>query len=618
MPKAKQRLIVLAVVFTLAFTVILGRVMYLTFAHGSSGRAAGPARVVRGDIQDRRGFALAVTEEASTIAIAPNELVDADFTAEVLAERLGMPLEDVLERFYVHKNRRYFLLKRQVENLTADQIVDLHLPGVHREREYRRVYPGNTLASNLLGFVGRDQSNALAGAERAFNDLLTRPLPRSPREGPTLRLSIDALVQHRLERALGEAFESSKSKRAAGLFMNVQTGEILAMASLPNFDPNKYYNSTPFQRGNWNIRLNYEPGSTVKVFMAAMLLTEEAVKPKERFYCNGEIHFHNSTVRCRQNGRMHAHGDLTLEEIIARSCNVGIIKAMQRVRKDRFYEYMQGLGFGEKTAVLPPGSGETGGYFPSLKQWVPSTSYYMPIGQGFSVTPVQLLRAGASLVNGGRIVQPYLAHQVLDAEDHVLNSTSPAYRENPFPPEVNLRVLGMMRGVVDHGTGLAAKVRGVPVAGKTGTGEKASARGYLDQYVASFMGFFPADDPKYGGLILFDEPEGGLGGGSVAAPVFGRVVEEVMPYLENTRESVEPGKLEVPDDLTVHPPRVESGRLYDFRGLAARDALSIIHEFYSDVQVELKGSGYVYGQAPEPGTDVGKVKKVILYLEDLQ
>ena len=146
-----------------------------------------------------------------------------------------MPLSDVLERFYINKNRRYFIIKRQVDNLIADQLVDLKIPGVYREREYRRVYPGNTIASNLLGFVGRDQRRALAGVERDFNDTLTRPAPRSPREGPTLRLSIDAFIQHRLEREMGLAFEESGSKRAAGIIMDVQTGEILAIGQPAQF-----------------------------------------------------------------------------------------------------------------------------------------------------------------------------------------------------------------------------------------------------------------------------------------------------------------------------------------------------------------------------------------------
>lgn len=612
MNRSRLRLQIVAIIFTIAFLAIGGRALYFTLS-GTASQATRPASILRGAIQDRRGLNLAVTEEASTITIASDELIDSDFTAELLSEHLDMSLSDVLERFYINKNRRYFIVKRQVDNLVADQLVDLKIPGVHREREYRRLYPGNTIASNLLGFVGRDQRRALAGVERDFNDTLIQPAPRSPREGPTLRLTIDAFIQYRLEREMGLAFEQSGSKRAAGIIMNVRTGEILAMVSLPNFDPNRYYNSTPYQRGNWNIRLNYEPGSTVKVFMAAVLLAEKAVNPGERFFCDGEIKFHNSTVRCRVNGKIHKHGNLTLPQIISRSCNVGIIKAMQRVRRDRFYDYIQRLGFGQKTEVLPPGSGETAGYFPDLDRWVPSTSYYMPIGQGFSVTPIQLLRAGASLANGGRLVRPYIARQILDREGGILHTAEPAFLENPFSQAVNREVLRMMEGVVNGGTGAGARVSGLRIAGKTGTGEKSSARGYLDKYVASFMGFFPVENPKYGGLILFDEPQG-ASGGSIAAPVFGRTVEAILPLLEDQNVAIEPGRLSA---LPVHPPRVDPGRLYDFRGLAARDALSIVSDYYH-VPVELKGSGYVYGQAPEPGTSLEKVRKVILYLEDLR
>lgn len=612
MDRSKRRLVFVAGLFTIAFAVIAGRTLYLTLP-GLDESPDRPGKILRGAIQDRRGLNLAVTEEASTIAVATHELVDADFTAELLAEHLNVPLSDVLERFYINKNRRYFFIKRQVDNLVADQLVDLKIPGVYREREYRRMYPGNTIASNLLGFVGRDQRRALAGIERDFNDTLTRPAPGSPREGPTLRLSIDAFIQHRLEREMGIAFEASGARRAAGMLMDVRNGEILAMVSLPNFNPNQYYNSTPFQRGNWNIRLNYEPGSTVKVFMAAILLAEQAIEENERFFCDGEIKFYNSTVRCRVHGRVHKHGNLNLSQIIARSCNVGIIKAMQRVRKDRFYEYMRRLGFGQKTELLPPGSGETTGYFPGLDRWVPSTSYYMPIGQGFSVTPIQLLRAGASLANGGKLVQPAIARQILNRDGQILHTAEPAFLENPFAPQVNKQVMRMMEGVVTGGTGVGARVPGLRVAGKTGTGEKSSARGYLDKYVASFLGFFPADRPRYAGLILFDEARDGSGG-SIAAPVFGRTIQAILPLLEDQQEAVRPGKL---TDLPVRLPRVDPSRLHDFRGLSARDALSIVSDYYH-VPVEIKGSGYVYAQAPKPGTPAEKVQKVILYLEDVR
>jgi len=611
--KPRGRLHVAAILFSIGLVVVAGRAAYLAFFTGGASGSGG-SELLRGPVEDRHGFKLAVTEEGSTIGVAPHELRDAEFTAEQLSVRLNMERDEILEKIYLYKDRRYFLLKRQVDNLLADRIMDLNLPGVYREREWRRIYPGDTLASNLLGFVGRDQDEALAGLERDYNDTLIYGDPHLQERGPALRLSIDALVQHRMEKVMGRAFQESGSKRAAGVLMDIQTGEVLAMASFPNFDPNRYWTSNAFQRGNWNIRLNYEPGSTMKVFMAAALLNDDLVKPNERFHCDGTIHFHDSTVSCRNQGRVVAHGDLTLREIITVSCNVGIIKASQRLKAERLYEYMQELGFGVKTGMLPSGSGETEGYFPDLKNWVPSTQYYMPIGQGFSVTPVQLLRAGASLANGGELVQPFVAWKVIAPDGRIIEETEPESAPNPFRAEVNRAVFEMMRNAVREGTGRAADRGGVSAAGKTGTPEKSSSRGYLDKYMASFLGFFPADEPRYGMVILFDEPEGGAGGGSLAAPVFGDIVGEVQPFLEERNEVLAPEKLE---PLPVHPPRVKPGLMYDFRGLAARDAMNIISAYY-EVPVEMKGSGYVYGQTPEPGVKMQNADKIILYLEGLR
>ncbi|MCB1327294.1 MAG: transpeptidase family protein [Spirochaetales bacterium] len=610
--KSRARLTVVAIVFTVAFCVVAFRIAYFALTGPASSGQDDP--VLRGPIQDRRGFTLAVTEEASSIAVDPGAIYDVEQTAQLLGNRLDMDPARIVERIYQHQDRRWLYIKRQVDNLTADQILDLNLPGVYREREHRRNYPAHSLASNLLGFVGRDQTEALEGVERYYNELLLQSDPDAPSQGPTLQLTLDAFMQYRLEREMDAAFEASGSKRAAGMIMNISTGEILAMVSLPNYDPNEYYRSTAFQRGNWNIRLNYEPGSTVKVFMAAILLSENLVRPNELFHCDGEIHFRDSVVRCRNHGRVVAHGDLNLSQIIERSCNVGIIKAMQRVPRERLYHYMSALGFGSETLILPPGSGEEPGYFPDLNRWVPSTSYYMPIGQGFSVTPIQLLRAGASIASGGILVRPRVAERVLTGSGRVLNETQPIRTESPISPEVNRRVLDMMRGVVLRGTGRGANIPGMAIAGKTGTGEKSSARGYLNRYVVSFMGFFPADSPRYGALILFDEPQGDDSGGSLAAPVFGRVVAGILPYIEERTEAVEPGPL---PPLPVRPPRVDRTHLYDFRGMSARDAMELIADYYG-VPFDLEGSGYVYAQSPQPGTSVEQLERIVLYLDELR
>ncbi len=610
MEKSKRRLKQVAVAFSFCLLLVAIRVFLLSQATEES---ADTQTVVRGPIEDRHGITLAVTEEASTIAIAPAEIYDTGLTAELLGKNLGARSEELLQKIYEGKNRKYFYIKRQVDNLTADQIIDLKLPGVYREREHRRYYPGGSLASNLLGFMGREQGRALEGLERDFNQALLQNSLDHPYNGAVLQLTLDSLIQHKLEQELSAAFTASGSKRAVGILMNIQTGEVLAMASLPNYDPNEYYRYTSFQRGNWSIRLNYEPGSTVKVFMAAILLAKKAVHPRKRFLCEGEIHFGESVIRCRYQNKIVRHGYLTLSEIIKHSCNVGIIKAMSKIKRSDMHEAMRRLGFGRETYVLPAGSGETVGYLPGKKHLVPSSMYYIPIGQGFNVTPIQLLRAGASIANGGRLVQPFVVRRLLSFDKKsTLMEWERNWERNPFPESVNRAVRKIMRHVVKSGTGAAANVEGIGVFGKTGTGEKSSAKGYLDKYVVSFIGFFPQKAPRYGALILFDEPKGHQSGGNLAAPVFKKFVRSVLPYLTPDSSKVKLTKL---SPLPSQPLKIESQRLHDFRGLAARNALQLLTKHYK-VEVKLKGSGYVYAQEPASGTNMKDVKNVTLYLSD--
>ncbi len=592
------------------FSVVLFRIAQLSLT-GNDHEHSEREETVRGSIEDRRSLALAVTEEAATIAIAPQEITDYEFIAEHLGTLLGVPSNAILNQLYEYRERKYFYLKRQVDNFTADRIMELHLPGVYRESEYRRYYPGESLASNLIGFVGRDME-PLAGLEYVYDDILALPEKTTSRKGPTIRLTLDSLIQYRLEEAMEKSFTASGSKRATAILMDIQTGEILALANYPNFNPNEYYKSTPMQRGNWAIRLNYEPGSTVKIFMAASLLMENAVTPAERFACNGEFIAGNVLIRDRAGDRPVSYGMLTLEEVLIHSSNVGIIRASRRIRKDRLYHYMSRLGFGKKTGVLPPGSGETWGYFPELKEWVPSTGYYMPIGQGFSVTPLQLLRAAASVANGGTLVTPYIMKSIASSRGEVLQSFSSPTQPSPFSPEVNRHVLKMMRKVVTDGTGKRANLKEIQIAGKTGTAQKSTARGYGDQIVASFLGFFPAEKPRYGGLIVFDEPAIETSGGSLAAPVFGEFVKSILPLIQEGYRAEKVKKLK---PMHTVRPRVRRDRLYDFGGLSAREALKILADYYH-FPVRIKGSGYVYRQSPAPDTPVDQVKELELYLDD--
>ena len=241
--------------------------------------------------------------QASSLAIVPHEIYDLELLVKILSENLNVNVNELLQKVYQNKHKKFFYLKRKVKNLNADRIMELQIPGLYREYEYQRVYPANRLASNLIGFVGRDME-ALEGLELAYDDLLTKSVRTHSVFGTNLQLTLDSFLQKKLEEVLMNSYISSKSKKAGAILMDIHKGHILAMVSLPNFDPNYYYKSTAKQRINSNIRLNYEPGSTIKIFMAAMLLEEGVVKEEERFFCPGKLQFHSAEIACKHNGKV--------------------------------------------------------------------------------------------------------------------------------------------------------------------------------------------------------------------------------------------------------------------------------------------------------------------------
>ncbi len=321
--------------------------------------------------------------------------------------------------------------------------------------------------------------------------------------------------------------------------MDLVSGEILALSSLPNFDPNEYYKYTNFERANWSSRFSFEPGSTVKILIAAVLLAEKAINLQQRFECNGIIHFSNASIRCRVNKKIVAHGSVNLSDILRYSCNVGMIKATQKISPEKLYKHLKKMGIGEPTNVFPYGAGELAGYFPDISEFVPSSMYYIPIGQSFTVTALQLLQMGAAIVTNDQQPRLQLVKQVLNSrKTEVLAEFKGEKRKNLFSQETTKILRRLMRQVVSRGTGKKADIPGLSVIGKTGTGEKSNAIGYLDKYVVSFLGFFPETNPRYGVLILFDEPTvANATGGSIAAPTFHQFVLAIRPYLEKRNSS---------------------------------------------------------------------------------
>lgn len=587
----KKRLTTIIGILLVLFLVLLTRVVYLTFFNEKIKQFQANPHVKRGMILDRRGIELAISQEAATVGINPGKIYDPAFTAKYLSEPLGIPIARLESS--IREKSGYFLVKREIDKDIGKQIAALSLPGVRIEREFKRIYPQGKLASNLVGFTGLDDERALAGIENEFNMELMSVPNKSVEKGNDIHLTIDSLMQYRLEKALNLAYKNTGSKKAMGIFMDVHTGQVLAMASFPNFDPNHYWDYPDTHHTNWAIRHVYEPGSTMKIFIATMLINEGVLTPHEKFFCPGYIEFGNSVIRCTDK-----HGSLNLEEILQVSCNVGIIKASQKVSDKTFFNYLQRFQFGKKTGFT---SHENRGYLPPLKEWKLSTPHFLSIGQGISVTPLQLVTSAASVVNGGYAVEPRPVLKITNSHGDLVHEFQPKKQSIGIRKPASDQILHAMTRAVKYGTGKNAYLQDLTIAGKTGTGQKATpGKGYQDGlWSASFLGFFPAENPKIVGLVLFDEPSGSVySGGGLAAPVFRDVVESIRPMMEGVHEHNEYHLKPLEKKKFLVNPHIVPNLI----GLSKIEAIAALHSI--GVRFTVQGSGFVKEQFPEPGAQI--------------
>ncbi|PJZ71321.1 penicillin-binding protein [Leptospira perolatii] len=577
------------------FIVLLARVTFLSFLNDREIAYKNGERILRGAIYDRRGIELALSIDSSTIGIYPANIYDPNFTAVQLAPYLDIPTERI--ESLIREKSRYFLLKREIDDATASRIMEMALPGVRREREFKRVYPHGSLAASLVGFTGMDDDSALSGLEYYYNQELMTPVESDSTKGANVHLTLDGLIQFKLEKALGKRFEETGAKRAIGILMEIHTGKVLAMASFPSFDPNRYASFEEITHTNWAIRHVYEPGSTMKIFLATILLNENLIRPHEKFQCPGYVELGKTRINCTQ-----AHGMVNLDEILQYSCNAGIIKAASRIPNDVLYEYMKRFRFGEKTGLLP---NESVGFMPHVSKWNLSTPMFMAIGQGISVTPIQLVASAASVANGGRFITPRIVSHITDSYGEVLHEFKLEEAPVGIKEYTTDRLLKAMTRVVQAGTGKNAYIQEYSIAGKTGTGQKAiSGRGYQEGlWSASFLGFFPAEKPKVVGLILFDEPKGSSHtGGGIAAPVFKEVVENIIPIIEQGEKTVQVR-------LSKLERKISDPKLNAVPNLIGRSKREVVESLSSSgATYKLHGSGFCYQQEPAPGAPISETR----------
>jgi len=505
----------------------------------------------RGPILDRLGGDLALSVQADSVYARPGRVERPAQAAALLARVLNVPRQTLQER--LSSDAPFVWIKRRISPEESGRVTALELPGVGMTREYLRVYPGRTYASALLGYTGVD-TQGLEGIEYAFDsylkgtevyrvldmDALGRTLLQSDEEKPTagdsVRLTIHPAIQYAAEKEVALTVARTQASYGLAIVMRSATGEILAMAQAPGFNPNAYAAADKSALFNRAVTDGYEPGSTFKLMTAAAALEDKSVKPDTVFYCeNGEFQHYDSVIHDTE-----PHAWLSVAGILRVSSNIGAAKMGLTIPAAVFRDTLFRFGFGRRTGIftLPDGrrlAGEAEGYVPPANKWTPVDHAAISFGHGVLVSPLQLVTAVNAIATGGRLLKPWIVQEIRDPEGKVLMQGRPVVVRRAVSAETAAAVRDMMLGVVQgDGTGTRATIPGFAVAGKTGTTEKydLQARGYSKtKDIASFVGFVPAEAPEVTILVLVEDPKTSHYGGLTAAPVFREIARQSLALL---------------------------------------------------------------------------------------
>lgn len=556
---AKNRLTWIAIAFVLYGVAIFVKLLYVqviqyeelsTLAKENWDREI-PFRSERGEIIDRNGEVIVTNDLAPTLYFMPSQNEEKEQVADALANVLQKDKMKILEKL----KQRVSLVKiaPEAKNITYEQaqaIQQMQIPGLYSGIDYIRAYPNGNLLSRFLGFTGVD-NQGLAGIEYEYNDILTSSSAavrlftdakgvalehvddewKQGKDGATLQLTIDLELQKIVERELSQAMLQYDADQALAIAMNPNSGEILALASFPTYDPTKFakVDSSIYNR-NLPVFMSFEPGSTFKIITLSAAIEEGVVDMEhDHFYDPGYTMVEGARLRCWQRA---GHKDQSFYEVVQNSCNPGFIELGQRIGAQRLNDYIRRFGFGQKTGSNI--AGESSGILFSKEAFGPVEHATTSFGQGISVTPIQQMQAVAAAINGGTLYQPYAVAKILDADtNEVLQENKPVAKAQVVSEETSKQVRHALELVVANGSGRQAYRDGLRIAGKTGTAQKVENNRYKDgDYIVSFIGFAPANDPEILVYVAIDHPKSALQFGSViSAPIVGQIIEDAAPLL---------------------------------------------------------------------------------------
>jgi cell division protein FtsI (penicillin-binding protein 3) len=599
----------------------------------------------RGLILDRNGKKLAASIMVDSVCANPPKINNPKEVSSKLSSVLGIKRRSLLKK--LSKSRNFCWVARKISPSQAESVKDLAIDGIFSIKEHKRFYPNRELAGQLLGFAGLD-STGLEGLELKYNSHLIgnpkkiflgkdakgktiysgkNPTAGKENQNCNLILTIDSRIQYLVESQLDDAVKKTGAKGGVAIVMNPKTGEILAMANMPGFNPNTFFKYSSESWRNKVITDCFDPGSTFKPFLLAAALEEGVIDENNRFYCeNGSYAVGNRIIR-----DVKKHETLSFREIIKYSSNIGAVKISEVLGKEKFYQYIQEFGFGSKTGIDLPG--ESPGILRKPKNWTKVDTATISFGQGISVTALQLISAFSAIANHGVLMKPYVVRGLIEQNNRVVKEFTPTVIRKVISPATAEKLTSVLVDVVESegGTGQSAQIVNVAIAGKSGTSQKfdfAEGSYSHDKVSASFMGFFPAEDPCAVILVVLDEPANHRWGGVAAAPVFKNIAESILYWAgpsslttckaEVKRHYQESPRLEVcasdsgPADRTycvveyVNLPLSDESTMPDFRGMSIRNALKLSQE--RGIDLKIVGSGWAVKQNPLPGVSTKSYK----------
>ncbi|MBT4752147.1 MAG: transpeptidase family protein [Candidatus Marinimicrobia bacterium] len=605
----------------------------------------------RGNIFDREDRPFTRNIIHYTLSVNPGKVTDKIGLATAISDRTGHPSEKYLKK--LNSKSKFEYLERNLQRETLGALEITAFDGLNISRKYRRYYHHNHVGAQVLGFTNIDDKG-ISGIEKDFNTYLTGSpgwvyktrgwsgkvqhksgMPfQSPVDGCNVQLTIDLEYQSILEEELTIRQTETNAISATGIIMNPQTGEILAMASTPGFDNNKFSKSLPSQHRIRAITDQFEPGSTFKIVPAVSALANNKIGLTEEFNCeNGEFDYFNIKIKDHDD-----YGMLTLPQIMHYSSNIGVIKFMERIGPKSLYTFSRSFGFGAPTGISL--AGETVGKLSPVKNWSAVSMGQISRGYEVGVTAIQMATAYSAIANGGYLVSPRLVRQIMDHNQDVIYSEETSIIRKIATEKTMGNIREILRGVVSNGTGHKAEISGWDIAGKTGTAQKWKNGKYSnEQFISNFVGFFPYKDPQLLAFIMLDEPEKPYHWGSEGAAVaFKRIMKRIInmddkivppirgqnnfEYVSNSvKDDVIVGRNNpvafttstLPQGLITVAKFTNKVEMPEVRGFSMRKVMTSIRE--ADLKLKIQGSGIVFWQSPKPGTVVNKGTTCIVGLK---